>query len=169
MNNHWWTRIITTLNSNNKKGVYICLFNAFSIVSTEETSASSSLTVVHWCSNTLYWPWKDMSELVWMGNSPDSIFMHLVEEYVMRSCRYTPVKTHCKVVPYVYIGPYRWFVSLWCCWLMLYILGGCVFCGSCMQEVSARWLCISICDVWICKFSYWHVWHILFIWETYAL
>ena len=33
-----------------------------------------------------------MSELVWMGNSADSIYMYLVEEYVMRSCRYTTVK-----------------------------------------------------------------------------
>ena len=48
-----------------------------------------------------------MSELVWMGNSPDSIFMHLVEEYVMRPCRYTLVKSHCKVVPNIYIGLYR--------------------------------------------------------------
>ena len=76
-------------------------------MSTEETSASSSLKVVHWCSNTLDCTWKDMSELVWMGNSPDSIFMHLVEEYVMRSCRYTTVKSHGKVVPNVYIGLYR--------------------------------------------------------------
>ena len=57
-------------------------------MSTEKTSVSSSLKVVHWCSNTLHCSWKDMSALVWMGNSPDSIFMHLVEEYVMRSCRY---------------------------------------------------------------------------------
>ena len=37
-------------NSNNKEGerFYICLYNAFSIVSTEETSAGSSLQVVHW-------------------------------------------------------------------------------------------------------------------------
>ena len=83
------------------------LCNAFSIVSTEGTSASSSLKVVHWCSNTLYWRWKDISEMVWMGNSPDSIFMHLVEEYVMRPCRYTVVQSHCKVVPNVYIGLYR--------------------------------------------------------------
>ena len=48
-----------------------------------------------------------MSELVWMGNSADRIFMHLVEEYVMRSCRYTTVKSHCKVAPNVYIGLYR--------------------------------------------------------------
>ena len=76
-------------------------------MSTEKTSASSSLKVVHWCSNTLDWSWKDTSELVWMGNSPNSIFMHLVEEYVMWSCRYTTVKSHCKVVPNVYIGLYR--------------------------------------------------------------
>ena len=76
-------------------------------MSTEGTSASSSLKVVHWCSNTLCWCWKDMSELVWMGNSPNSIFMHLVEEYVMRPCRYTAVQSHCKVVPNVYIGLYR--------------------------------------------------------------
>ena len=48
-----------------------------------------------------------MSELVWMGNSPAGIFMHLVEEYVMRSCRYTTVKSHCKVVVNVYIGLHR--------------------------------------------------------------
>ena len=76
-------------------------------MSTEETSTSSSMKVVHWCSNTLNWSWKDMSELVWIGNSPDSIFMHLVEEYVMRSSRYTTVKNHCKVVPHVYIGLYK--------------------------------------------------------------
>ena len=74
-------------------------------MSTEETSESSYLKVVHWCSNTLDLSWKDMSELVWMGNSPESIFMHLVEEYVMRSCRYTTVI--CKVVQNVYIGLYR--------------------------------------------------------------
>ena len=55
-----------------------------------------------------------MSELVLMGNSADSIFMHLVEEYVMRSCRYTAVQSHCKVVPNVYIGLYRLFVSVAC-------------------------------------------------------
>ena len=76
-------------------------------MSTEEISASSSLKVVHWCSNKLNCSWKEMSELVWMGNSPDSIFMYLVEEYVMRLCRYTTVKSHCKVVPNVYIGLYR--------------------------------------------------------------
>ena len=48
-----------------------------------------------------------MSKLVWMGNSADSIFMHLVEEYVMRSCGYTTVKSHYKVVPNLYIGLYR--------------------------------------------------------------
>ena len=48
-----------------------------------------------------------MSELVWMGNSPDSICMHLVEGYVMRPCSYTVVHSHCKVVPNVYIGLYR--------------------------------------------------------------
>ena len=141
MHNHRWTRIITTF--------------ALSIVSTEETSASSSLKVVHCCSSTLDCSWKDMSELVLMGNSADSIFMHLVEEYVMRSCRYTTVNSHCKVVPNVYIGPYRWIMSLGCCWLMLYILGGCVLCGSCMWEVFAIWLFLCICEVCICKFSYW--------------
>ena len=65
------------------KGGYICLSNALSIVSTEESNESSSLKVVLWCSNTLDCLWKDMSELVLMGNSPDSIFMHLVEEYVI--------------------------------------------------------------------------------------
>ena len=156
MHNHKWTRIITTFNSNNQKGVgvYICLCNASSIVFTEETFASSSVKVVHWCSNTLNWSWKDMSELVLIGNSPDSIFMHLVEEYVMRSCQYTAVKSHCKVVPHVYIGLYRWFVSLGCSWLMLYILGGVV----CSVGLT-RWLYLSICDIWICKFSYLHVCH----------
>ena len=48
-----------------------------------------------------------MSELVCMGNSPDSSFTYLVEEYVIRSCRYTAVNSHWKVVPNVYIGPYR--------------------------------------------------------------
>ena len=33
--------------------------------------------------------WKDMSKLVWRGSSPYSISIHLVQEYVMRSCRYT--------------------------------------------------------------------------------
>ena len=41
------------------------------------------------------------------GNSLDSIFMHLVEECVMRLCRYTTVKSHCNVVPNVHIGLYR--------------------------------------------------------------
>ena len=81
----------------------------------QETSESSSFKVVCWSSNTLDWSLKDMSELVWMGNSPDSIFIHLVAEYVIRSCRYTIVKHHCKVVPNVYIGLYRCFVSLACC------------------------------------------------------
>ena len=35
-----------------------------------------------------------MNELVWIANSPDSISIHLVQEYVMRSCRYTTVKIH---------------------------------------------------------------------------
>ena len=56
-------------------------------MSTEESHESSSFKVVHLSSNTLECSWKDMSELVWMGNSADSIFMYLVEEYVMRSCR----------------------------------------------------------------------------------
>ena len=81
--------------------------HALFIVSTEESNESSSLKVVPWGSNTLDWPWKDMSELVWMGNSADSIFMHLVEEYVMWSCRYTTVKSHWQVVPNVYIQLYR--------------------------------------------------------------
>ena len=121
----------------------MCLSNAFSIVSTEETSESSSLEVAHLCSNKLYWSWKHMSELVWMGNSPDSIFMHLVEEYVMRSCRYTTVKSHWKVVPSVYIGMHRWYI------------GVCVLCGSGMLELFSRSIYIS--KVWICRFSYWHV------------
>ena len=48
-----------------------------------------------------------MSELVWMRNCPDSIFMHLVEGYVIRSCSYTTVKDHWEVVPNVYIGLYH--------------------------------------------------------------
>ena len=103
---------------------YICLSNALSIVSTEEINESSYLKVVLWCSNTLDCSRKDMSELVWIGNSPDSISIHLVEEYVMRSFRYTTVKSHWKVVPNIYIGLYRWFVSFACCWLMLCVLGG---------------------------------------------
>ena len=59
-----------------------------------KTNESSSLKVVPWCSNTLDCQWKDMSELVWIGNSPDSISIHLVQEYVMRSCRYTTVNSH---------------------------------------------------------------------------
>ena len=42
----------------------MCLSNAFWIVSTEETSESSSLKVVHWFSNMLECSWNDMSELV---------------------------------------------------------------------------------------------------------
>ena len=76
-------------------------------MSTEESTESSSFKVVHWCSNTLDCSWKDMCELVWMGNSADSMYMHLVEEYVMMSCRYTTVKSHHKVVPNFYIGLYR--------------------------------------------------------------
>ena len=45
-----------------------------------------------------------MSQLVLMGNSPNCIFMYLVEEYVLRSCRYTTVKRHCEVVPNVIYG-----------------------------------------------------------------
>ena len=48
-----------------------------------------------------------MSEFVWMGNSADSMYMYVVEEYVMRSCRYTCVRSYCKVVPHVYIELYR--------------------------------------------------------------
>ena len=59
-----------------------------------KTNESSSLKVVPWCRNTLDSSWKDMSELVWIGNSPDSISICLVHEYVMRSCRYTTVKSH---------------------------------------------------------------------------
>ena len=81
--------------------------HALLIVCTEESNESSSLKVLPWGCNTLDLLWKDMSALVWMGNSADSIFMHLVEEYVMWSCRYTTVKSHCKVVPNVYIGLYR--------------------------------------------------------------
>ena len=88
-------------------GMSGCLCNALSIVSTEENTESSSFKVVHWCSNTLDCSWKDMSELVSMGNNAGSIYMHLVEEYVMMSCRYTTVKSHCKVVANVYIGVYR--------------------------------------------------------------
>ena len=81
--------------------------HALLIVSTEDSNESSSLKVVTWGSNTLYWLWKDMSELVWMRNSAESIFMHLVVGYVTWSCRYTSVQSHCKVVPNVYIGLYR--------------------------------------------------------------
>ena len=35
-----------------------------------------------------------MSELVLIGNSPDSISIHLVQEYVVMSCKYTTVKSH---------------------------------------------------------------------------
>ena len=54
------------------------LCNALSIVSTEESTGSSSFNIVHWCSNTLDCLWKDTSELISMGNSADSIYMHLV-------------------------------------------------------------------------------------------
>ena len=47
-----------------------------------------------------------MSELVLTVNSADSIYMHLVAEYVKRSYKYTTVKSHWKVVPNVYIGLY---------------------------------------------------------------
>ena len=83
--------------------------NALSIVSTEESTESSSFPpfkVIHWCSNTLDCSWNNMSEFVWMGNGADSIYMYVVEEYVMRSCRYTCVKSYHKVVPHVYIGLY---------------------------------------------------------------
>ena len=53
-----------------------------------------------------------MSELVWRGNSPYSISIHLVQEYVMISCKYTTVKQSLKVVPNVYIGLHNSFVSL---------------------------------------------------------
>ena len=162
MHNHRWTRLITTLKSNNKKekGVYICLCNVFSIVSTGETSSSSSLQVVHCCSNTLYWWWKDMSEMIWMGNSPAGIFMHLVEEYVMRSCRYPTVKTHWKVVANVYIGLYWWFVSLGCCWSVLYILGGlCAVWVLHEKYLSVKFEYVSfpmgLCGAYICAF-FWY-------------
>ena len=77
-----------------------------------------------------------------MGNSPDSIFMHLVEEYVMRSCRYTTVKHHCKVVPNVYIGLYQRFVSFGCCLSMLYILGGL----AALSKVFGRLIYMSVCS-----------------------
>ena len=50
---------------------------------------SSSLKVVSWCSDTSDWWWKDMSKLVWRENSQYSLSLHLVQEYVIRSCRYT--------------------------------------------------------------------------------
>ena len=106
---------------------------------TEESTESSSFKEVHWCSNTLDCSWIDMTELVWMGNSTDSIYMYLVEEYVMRSCRYTAVKTHCKVVPNVYIGLYRLFLSLGCCLCMLYILEG--LCA--VWVLNVRSVCLS--------------------------
>ena len=80
--------------------------HALLILSTQESNESSCLKVVPSGSNTLDWLWKDMSELVWMGNSADSIFIHLVEGYVMWSCRYTSVQRHCKVSPNIYIGLY---------------------------------------------------------------
>ena len=57
-------------------GMSGCLCNELPIVSTEESTESSFFKVVHWCSNTLDCPWKDMSELVWMENSADSIYMY---------------------------------------------------------------------------------------------
>ena len=73
-------------------GMSGCLVNALSIVSTEEKrTESSSFKVGHWCSNTLDCSKKDIHELVWMGNIGDSIYMYLVKEYVMRSCRCTAV------------------------------------------------------------------------------
>ena len=45
---------------------------------------SSSLKVVPWCSHTVDCKWKDMSELALSENSPYSICIHLVQEYVMR-------------------------------------------------------------------------------------
>ena len=45
-----------------------------------------------------------MSELVSIVSNADSIYMHLVAEYVMRSCRYKTVKSHWELVPNVYIG-----------------------------------------------------------------
>ena len=45
---------------------------------------SSSLKVVPWCSNTVDCKWKDMSEFVLSENSPYSISIHLVQEYVIR-------------------------------------------------------------------------------------
>ena len=88
-------------------GMSGCLCNALSIVSSEESTESSSFKVIHWCSNTLNCSLKDMSELVSMGNSADSINMLLLEENAMMSCRYTTVQSHCKVVPNVYVGLYR--------------------------------------------------------------
>ena len=35
-----------------------------------------------------------MSELVWSGNSPYRISIHLVHEYVLRSSKYTTVNSH---------------------------------------------------------------------------
>ena len=61
-----------------------------------------AMKVVLWCSNTLDCLWKDMSELVLMGDGPDSIFMHLVEEYVMRSCGYTTVESLQSSSKYLY-------------------------------------------------------------------
>ena len=110
--------------------------HALLIVSSEKSNESSSLKVVPWGSNTLDWLWKDMNELMWIGNSADSIFIHLVEWYVMCWCRYTSVQSHCKVVPNVYIGLYRWYLLHYCCWCILCILGGvCVLYGYCMVAV----------------------------------
>ena len=45
---------------------------------------SSSLKGVLWCSHTADSNWKDMSELVLSENSPYSICIHLVQEYVIK-------------------------------------------------------------------------------------
>ena len=49
---------------------------------------NSSSKVVPLCSNTLDWQWKDMSKFVWWENSLYNISWHVIQEYVLRWCRY---------------------------------------------------------------------------------
>ena len=53
-----------------------------------------------------------MSKLVWRENSPCGISIHLVQEYVIKSCRYKTCKQSLKVVAKVYQGLQSSFVSL---------------------------------------------------------
>ena len=54
------------------------------------------MKVVPWCSNILDCWWKDMSKLVRGRNSPHSIFIDLVQEYVIKWCMYIFVNSDCK-------------------------------------------------------------------------